>query len=298
MTALTKIRDTKRMGDEPIPHLKSYPVADNVIIFRGGIVGVDSAGNAGPASATYVKIVGVATEDADNTIVGHVVAGINVPVRQGVFKFIDGGTGGAYTKADVGLACYAADDQTVQKTAGSFGIAGTIVQVDTDGVWVQTYLDYRGIDDSVLRLDLASTANAKGAALLGVEAITGVAGATGQAVLAELAKYVPLALADPGTGVAIGVTRSATVDMTIGSAGAETNTLAIPTFVGQRLILNAAVVGTGTRAITAAQAINQTGNTIMTFAAVRDCCELVAIKVGTALRWSVAMNDGAALSGP
>ena len=303
MTALTKIRDTKRMGDEPIPHIQSYPVADNIVIFRGAIVGLNSAGNAGPASATYDEIVGVASEDADSTVAGpmgsaHVAAGINVPVRQGTFKFIDGGTGGAYSKADVGAVCYAADDQTIQKTAGSYGKAGTVLQVDTDGVWVQMFVDYRGVDDATLRTNIASTSNGEGAALVGVEAITGVAGATAQAVMAELAKYVLLTLADPGTAQAIPVTRSAQVDMTIGSAGAETNTLAIPAFAGQTLVINAAVVGTGTRAITASQALNVTGNTIMTFNAVRDCVVLTTIKVGSALRWEITYNANVALSGP
>ena len=119
-----------------------------------------------------------------------------------------------------------------------------------------------------------------------------------EAALAELAKYQRVSLTDPGHGQAIPVTRSAQVDMTIGSSGAETNTLAVPAFAGHTLVLNAATVGTGTRVVTAAQAINQTGNTIMTFAAARDFIMLVAIKVGSALRWQVAANDGVALSGP
>lgn len=114
--------------------------------------------------------------------------------------------------------------------------------------------------------------------------------------LQELVKYQTLSLADPGTGVAIPVTRSAYVGLTIGSAGAETNSLAIPTFLGQQMILNADTVGTGTRAVTAAQAINQAGNTIMTFGAARDMIKLEAIKVGGALRWTVMANDGVALS--
>ncbi len=117
-----------------------------------------------------------------------------------------------------------------------------------------------------------------------------------EAALLELVKYIPLTLADPGTGQAIGVTRSATVNLTIGSSGAETNTLAIPSFVGQKMIINADTVGTGTRAITASQALNQTGNTVMTFAQARDNVSLVAIKIGGALRWQIASNDGVALS--
>lgn len=107
--------------------------------------------------------------------------------------------------------------------------------------------------------------------------------------------YNPITVADPGTGIAIPVTRSATINLSIG-AGVEANTLATPTFVGQLLVINADTVGGGTRAITASQAINQAGNTIMTFGAVRDIISLRAITVGSALRWNVLGNDGVTLS--
>lgn len=109
----------------------------------------------------------------------------------------------------------------------------------------------------------------------------------------DLSKYVPLAVADPGTGAAIPVTTSATINIV--TAGAETNTLAIPSFLGQVLLLNVATY-VGNRVITSAQAINQAGNTIMTFGAARDLIELRAVLVGTALRWAVTANDGVALS--
>lgn len=108
-------------------------------------------------------------------------------------------------------------------------------------------------------------------------------------------KSIVTSLADPGTAQVIPVDRSAVVNLTIGSAGAETNTLAIPTFLGQKMIINADTVGTGTRAITAAAAINQAANTIMTFAAARDCITLEAVTVTVALRWVVTANDGVAL---
>lgn len=145
--------------------------------------------------------------------------------------------------------------------------------------------------------NLASNANGLGASLVGIEdAATLITATTVEGALAELVKYFPLNLADPGTAQAIAVTRSAYVGITIGSAGAETNTLAIPTFLGQVMMLNADTVGTGTRAVTSAQAINQAGNTVMTFAQARDCIVLRSIKVGGAFRWMVAANDGVALS--
>lgn len=101
-------------------------------------------------------------------------------------------------------------------------------------------------------------------------------------------------IADPGTGAAIPVTTSGVVPIV--TAGAETNTLAIPTFIGQWLVLTMDTRVGGDRVVTSAQSINQTGNTIMTFGAARDTIRLEAITVGGALRWYVAANDGVALS--
>lgn len=107
----------------------------------------------------------------------------------------------------------------------------------------------------------------------------------------SIANVIP----DPGTGQAIPVTGSGSLALTIG-AGAETNTLAIPTFQGQRLLIFCESTAGGTRAITCAQAINVGGDTIMTFNAARDTIELVAEDIGGALRWQVLTNVNVALS--
>lgn len=124
-----------------------------------------------------------------------------------------------------------------------------------------------------------------------------LAAAEVEAAIAELAKYECIEVADPGgANAAIPVTRSASLGIV--TAGAETNTLAIPTFLGQKLFLYMDTRVGGDRVVTSAQALNQTGNTIMTFGAARDNILLQAIKVGSALRWQVVANDGVALSGP
>lgn len=110
----------------------------------------------------------------------------------------------------------------------------------------------------------------------------------------EIAKYIPISLADPGTAVAIPVTRSASISIV--TAAAETNTLAIPSFKGQKLVLTMDTRAVGDRVITSAQRINQTGNTIMTFGAAGDSIVLEAVTIGGALRWQVTGNDGVALS--
>ena len=66
--------------------------------------------------------------------------------------------------------------------------------------------------------------------------------------------------------------------------------------MGQELELIADVVTAGARVVTSAQALNQAGSTIMTFAAARDYVYLRAVQVGGALRWNVVSNDGVALT--
>lgn len=100
-------------------------------------------------------------------------------------------------------------------------------------------------------------------------------------------------LTDPGNAGAIPVTKSGICGIV--TAGAETRTLAIPTFVGQELVLYIDTDG-GTCVITVAQAFNATGNNTITMAEVRDSIRLVGITVGGALRWSVLGNDSSALS--
>lgn len=113
-----------------------------------------------------------------------------------------------------------------------------------------------------------------------------------------MAYSLPFPLPDPGTGQAIPVDFSGTINLTIAAGVAETNTLAIPTTVGQTLIINADTVGAGgTRAITCAQDVtNVGGENVMTFDAVRDFIWLQSVTLGGAFRWQVVSNQGVVLS--
>lgn len=102
---------------------------------------------------------------------------------------------------------------------------------------------------------------------------------------------------DPGTAQALPYEIWGQVIGLVIGAGAETNTLSNPTSAGQELVLTAISVGGGSRAVTAAGAINQAANTIMTFGAARDTIVLRSIPIAAgAFRWQVAANDGVALS--
>ena len=134
MAALTKDRNTpSREGND-----FSYPVAASVKCLAGGIAVLDAAGNVKPAvTATGLVTVGRFEATVDNS--SGAAAVVNAPVQRGVFQFANSAAGDAITKAEIGDTCYLVDDQTVAKTNGTNtrSAAGTIVDVDSAGVWVR-----------------------------------------------------------------------------------------------------------------------------------------------------------------
>lgn len=259
----------------------------NVSVRRQGFVTVDV--KAGETPAIFDRVYASNAGDANDGLA--TATNTDVPVNGEFIAEVKSGCWLIYISPAVGDVATHIGDASAAHAASAISVDSTsLVGVGTTVQAVFEELD-NGIADH-----LADTTDAHDASAISVTGGNILAATEVEAALTELSTYVPIVLADPGTGVAIPVTRSATVNLTIGSAGAETNTLAIPTFAGQRLILSADTVGTGTRAITCAENINQAANKVMTFAAVRDAIVLEAITVGGALRWQVAANDGVALS--
>lgn len=103
-------------------------------------------------------------------------------------------------------------------------------------------------------------------------------------------------VADPGDAAAIPVTYDhAKIALTTGGSG-ETNTLADPKRIGQELTIWVDTDGGGNRVITAASAVNQAGNTVMTFADAGDTVRLLAISLAGVPKWRIVDNEGVALS--
>lgn len=111
--------------------------------------------------------------------------------------------------------------------------------------------------------------------------------------LTTVRNRLPAPVADPGNAGAIPVLVSGVVVLT--SAGAETRTVAVPTFLGQTLDLIAGAAVVGNIVVTSAGPINQAGNTTMTFGATADYIRLVGITSGPGFDWRVIANDGVAL---
>ncbi|MEW5903638.1 MAG: hypothetical protein AB1722_04750 [Pseudomonadota bacterium] len=132
--ALTADRNTQMKDGELI----AVPVATTKKIFAGSLVAANATGYATPgAVATTLTYLGRAEETVDNSAGAD--GAVSVLVRRGkAFKFANSGTD-AVTQASLGKVCYIEDDQTVSATNGTNtrSAAGTVVGVESDGVWVQ-----------------------------------------------------------------------------------------------------------------------------------------------------------------
>lgn len=136
--ALTKGRQIQERDGRQF----AYPPAAAATIHVGALVMLASgelkpaAPGADATAAALLIVVGVAEQPASPT--APTPSG-KVQIRTGCFLFDNSAGGDAITLADVGDDCFAVDDQRVAKTSATNvrPRAGTIVDVESAGVWVR-----------------------------------------------------------------------------------------------------------------------------------------------------------------
>ena len=132
MTATIKDRNTWARYAELI----NVPVLAAAKINAGSLVVATAVGFAAPGStATTLSYLGRAEEAVDNTSGANGAKAVNVR-RKLAFKWVNDGS---ITQANLMKNAYIVDDQTVAATDGGTtrSVAGRIVGVDSDGVWVE-----------------------------------------------------------------------------------------------------------------------------------------------------------------
>jgi hypothetical protein len=150
MAALSNSRNTPELSDGA--RMRVFAVEANTNIYLGGILALDAAGYAVPASATTttanpLRIIGRAEKvvngiPGENALNNPGAAGaISITARKGVFLYDQDNS---ITAAELGMVCFAIDDHTVTATdrangAGvqQYAAAGQVVALDPSGqVWV------------------------------------------------------------------------------------------------------------------------------------------------------------------
>lgn len=143
MSAATAAIDTPERPGDSI----SLPVAASTKIFAGTLVALNTSGNAVPASdTTLLVVVGRAEADVDNS--AGSAGDLSVVVKRGVFRFANSGTN-AVDADDKGKFAYVEDDQTVAETSTHKVKAGRVLDVDDDGVWIDTRRNFVTLADSI-----------------------------------------------------------------------------------------------------------------------------------------------------
>ena len=125
---MTKRRDGVQFND---------PVAASGVIYTGALVCLNAAGDAVPGStATTLTARGLCIEGVNNS--SGDAGDEHVNTRKGVFNFKNSAATDEVTRAHIGDVAYIVDDETVAATDGTAtrSAAGRIVDVDSDGVWV------------------------------------------------------------------------------------------------------------------------------------------------------------------
>ncbi len=260
-------------------------------IYAGAWSAVNAAGYLVPGADTAGLIFqGISREHVDNSLGsdGDLSCLLH---RRGLVKVT---LGHSITQANVGDNVFLADDQTVDLAANvSHAIFAGIIAEYIDST--HAFIDIEpAIKQADVATHIADTSGAHAASAISIADAGGfTAETTVEGALQEIYPKAPVAIADPGASGAIPVTRSGSVAIT--TAGAETRTLAIPGRAGISLAISLDVDG-GDCVITAASAINQTGNNTITLNDAGDTIVLAAVQKAGALVWRVAANDGCSLS--
>lgn len=146
MAALTRGRMTDKLGFQAVADAYDYDIGTGVKVYAGAMIVINAAGYAVPATsaATHLACPGIAMKEYDtSTSNGQ----FKIAVYPGIYKFANSGAADAITRTEINAVCYAVDDQTVAKTdgTGTRSVAGHVVAVDSDGVWVQLGIGLPGI---------------------------------------------------------------------------------------------------------------------------------------------------------
>lgn len=110
--------------------------AAGAALYAGTLAARDALGRAVPASDTAgLRIVGRVLTTSDNT--GGPEDSRRVCVERGCFRYANSATA-PLIGSDVGKVCFVEDNQTVASASTNSVKAGRVVEVDAEGVWVNT----------------------------------------------------------------------------------------------------------------------------------------------------------------
>jgi len=135
---MSAIKASTAAIDTPQRAAKSvaFPVAGGATLYAGSLIALNSSGYAISAGdLASITVIGRAENTADNSAGSD--GDITVTVKKGVFRFLNS-TDHPVSLANRGQICFVESNQAVATTGSNLAVAGRVVDVDSDGVWVDT----------------------------------------------------------------------------------------------------------------------------------------------------------------
>lgn len=132
MTQLAADNETIKGPLAGLGPVANFAILASEIMYRGGLVAIDYAGEVQMASDTLgLRVIGISPKQIDNTADGKELA----PPLTGAYRLNNSATY-PLTRASINQPCYVEDDNTVAGFSTNLVAAGIVVDVDADGVWV------------------------------------------------------------------------------------------------------------------------------------------------------------------
>lgn len=125
---LTADRDVKFYASQELIDL---PIDDNIKIYKGSFVGRNRSTGYARALVAGDEFLGIAYDQADNTISGHTAGGVSVRLHQSI-DIVHALS--SVAQGDIGKDVYASDDSTLTLTPTSNSRIGRIVSFEESNV--------------------------------------------------------------------------------------------------------------------------------------------------------------------
>lgn len=142
MTAMTRERAPKTWNNDPLAaHYSALPLAAGAKILAGSLIFLLATGYLSETPAADALCLGIAEQTADNTL--GAAGALSLAPARGCPAMANSSSVDAVTAADVGRLVYAADNQTIARTAGAGTrcVAGRLVSFEGSVPYVEVGYD-------------------------------------------------------------------------------------------------------------------------------------------------------------
>ena len=115
-----------------VPH----PVAAGAVLYKGALCVLDADDNlASGTSAAGLRVIGINRRYVSNE--AGIAGAVSAEVRVDETPRLNNDAVAPVTRAHISSDCYILDDETVSSDGTGRSRAGTVVNVDSNGVWIK-----------------------------------------------------------------------------------------------------------------------------------------------------------------